>query len=48
MRECQSEITNVNILLAVERQRGRFAGFPLYTSNSDVSADADIKGSTLC
>lgn len=33
--------------IAVNRQRGRFAGFSLYVSNSDVSSDADIKVSTL-
>lgn len=31
-----------------DRQRGRFAGFSLYVSNTDVSSDADLKGSTLC
>lgn len=31
--------------MAVNRQRGRFAGFALYISKSDVS---DIKSSTLC
>lgn len=30
------------------RQRGRFAGFSLYVSSTDVSTAADIKGSTLC
>lgn len=30
------------------RQRGRFAGFSLYISNTNVSALDDIKGSTLC
>ncbi|XP_052694743.1 receptor-type tyrosine-protein phosphatase alpha-like [Crassostrea angulata] len=30
------------------RQRGRFAGFSLYVSDTDVSSIADIKGSTLC
>lgn len=30
------------------RQRGRFAGFSLYVSETDVSSIADIKGSTLC
>lgn len=34
--------------MAVDRQRGRFAGFSLYVSNSGVSSDADIKDSTLC
>lgn len=34
--------------MAVLRQRGRFAGFSLYVSNSGVSSDADIKDSTLC
>lgn len=32
----------------MERQRGRFAGFSLYVSNTDVSTAADIKASTLC
>lgn len=36
------------MLLAVDRQRGRFAGFLLYVSNYDVSTVADIKDSTLC
>lgn len=31
----------------VNRQRGRFAGFSLYVSNSAVLSDADIKASTL-
>lgn len=30
------------------RQRGRFAGFSLYASDTDVSSIVDIKGSTLC
>lgn len=30
------------------RQRGRFAGFSLYVSNSDVSSGPDIKSSNLC
>uniref|UniRef100_A0A8W8NYM2 protein-tyrosine-phosphatase n=1 Tax=Magallana gigas TaxID=29159 RepID=A0A8W8NYM2_MAGGI len=30
------------------RQIGRFAGFSLYVSDTDVSSIADIKGSTLC
>lgn len=30
------------------RQRGRFAGFSLYVSNSDLSTVSDIKNSTLC
>lgn len=30
------------------RQRGRFAGFSLFISNSDVSTTHDIKNSTLC
>lgn len=33
---------------ADDRQRGRFAGFSLYVSDTDVSSDDDIKGSTLC
>lgn len=36
------------IIIAVNRQRGRFAGFSLYVSNSEVSSDADNKDSTLC
>lgn len=32
----------------VKRQRGRFAGFSLYVSASDVSSDVDIRGSSLC
>lgn len=35
-------------IIAVNRQRGRFAGFSLYVSNSDVSSSAGIQGSTLC
>lgn len=31
-----------------QRQRGRFAGFSLHVSNTDVTSNADIKGSTLC
>lgn len=30
------------------RQRGRFAGFSLYVSDSDVSSGLDIKSSNLC
>lgn len=30
------------------RQRGRFAGFSLYVSNTDVSTTSDIKHSILC
>eukprot|EP00105_Crassostrea_gigas_P040177 XP_019924325.1 PREDICTED: protein draper-like [Crassostrea gigas] len=30
------------------RQRGRFAGFSLYVSITDVSLDSEIKSSTLC
>lgn len=37
----------VNVI-SVNRQRGRFAGFSLYVSKSDVSSTADIKGSNLC
>lgn len=40
-------IVSINIF-SVERQRGRFAGFLLYLSNSDVSSGPDIKGSNLC
>lgn len=36
------------MFLADIRQRGRFAGFSLYVSNTNVSSIADIKGSTLC
>lgn len=36
------------MLLAVDRQIGRFAGFSLYVSNNDVTTIADIKDSTLC
>lgn len=32
----------------VDRQKGRFAGFSLYVSQSDVLSNADIKESTLC
>ncbi|XP_011423742.2 uncharacterized protein [Magallana gigas] len=31
-----------------DRQRGRFAGFSLYVSDTDVSFDAGIKGTILC
>lgn len=34
--------------LVEQRQRGRFAGFSLYVSNTDVSTMSDIKNSTLC
>lgn len=34
--------------IAVDRQRGRFAGFSLYVSNSDVSSISDIIASTVC
>lgn len=30
------------------RQRGRFAGFSLFVSNTGVSTISDIKSSTLC
>lgn len=30
------------------RQQGRFAGFSLYLSNTDVSTVSDIKSSVLC
>lgn len=33
---------------ADRRQRGRFAGFSLYVSITDVLSDVDIKSSTLC
>lgn len=41
-------LMNDSKLFAVSRQRGRFAGFSLYVSNSDVSTTSGIKGSTLC
>lgn len=44
--QCRTDIKY--FFLAVNRQRGRFAGFSLYVSKSDVSSDADIKDSTLC
>lgn len=31
-----------------KRQRGRFAGFSLYVSNTDVETNSNIKNSTLC
>lgn len=34
--------------IAVNRQKGRFAGLSLYVSKSNVSTTADIKQSTLC
>lgn len=34
--------------LVEQRQRGRFAGFSLYVSNTDVSTISEIKSSTLC
>lgn len=37
------QITSGITLIAEERQRGRFAGFSLYVSNTGV-----IQGSTLC
>lgn len=36
------------MLPAEIRQKGRFAGFSLYVSSTDVTTAADIKGSTLC
>lgn len=30
------------------RQRGRFAGFSLYVSDTDVSIESDFRSSTLC
>lgn len=47
---CKTELTYVNTLysFADERQRGRFAGFSLYVSNTDVTSEAEIKNSTLC
>nr|XP_034320600.1 uncharacterized protein LOC117687713 isoform X2 [Crassostrea gigas] len=46
-------IYSINILFKnydgnENRQRGRFAGFSLYVSNTYVSTISDIKGSTLC
>lgn len=46
-------IYNINILFNnydgyVDRQRGRFAGFSLYVSHTDVSTYTDIKTSSLC
>lgn len=39
----------VCILFSLEmRQRGRFAGFSLYVSNTNVTAIDGIKSSTLC
>lgn len=38
----------LKIFIAVERQRGRFAGFSLYVSNSDALSSTDIKSSFLC
>lgn len=40
-------IVELNYILE-SRQRGRFAGFSLYISNTDVSNNADMKSSTLC
>lgn len=34
--------------LVENRQRGRFAGFSLYVSNTDVASTVGIQGSTLC
>lgn len=31
-----------------DRQRGRFAGFSLYVSNSSLSTNTDIKSTTMC
>lgn len=36
------------LYLVEQRQRGRFAGFSLYVSNTDASTISDIKKSTLC
>lgn len=38
----------LNFVFAENRQRGRFAGFSLYVSNTEVSTTSDIKSSTLC
>ncbi|XP_052694675.1 receptor-type tyrosine-protein phosphatase epsilon-like [Crassostrea angulata] len=47
------EIYSINIQFKnydghVVRQRGRFAGFSLYVSDTDVSSISEIKSSTLC
>lgn len=44
----KTELIDVNTLIAVDRQKGRFAGFYLHVSNANVSTAADIKTSTLC
>lgn len=41
-------MTNIIIYCAVDRQKGRLAGFSLYVSNSDVKSPDDIKKTTLC
>lgn len=40
-------IVELNLILE-SWQRGPFAGFSLYISNTDVSNNADMKSSTLC
>lgn len=44
----ETKIINVNTFIVAVRQSGRLAGFSLFVSNTDVSTNADIKGSTLC
>lgn len=41
-------IIDVNVLFSEMRQRGRFAGFSLYVSDTDLSSISEIKSSTLC
>lgn len=44
-----SKCLNSYIFIGLEiRQRGRFAGFSLYISNSDVTTTDDIQSSILC
>lgn len=43
-----TNIESTETFLVEYRQRGRFAGFSLYVSNTDVSATSDIQSSTLC
>lgn len=45
----RSEMTHILLIYcAVNRQKGRMAGFSLYISNSDVKSPDAIKKSTLC
>lgn len=45
----KSEMTHILLIYcAVNRQKGRMAGFSLYISNSDVKSPDAIKKSTLC